>query len=103
MLYGREDELGLIDKMLDGARDSQSAAMVLRGDPGIGKTALLDGARVRATHMQVLTVRGVESESQLRLAGLRQLPLAGTVPHRRNPRAPGSSLARRPRTCGTHY
>ena len=73
MLYGREDELGLIDKMLDGARDSQSAATVLRGDPGIGKTALPDGARVRATHMEVLTVRGVESESQLPFAGLHRL------------------------------
>src|SRR5688572_2314752 len=59
--------------MLNGARGSQSAAMVLRGDPGIGKTALLEGARALATDMQVLTVRGVESESQLPFAGLHQL------------------------------
>jgi DNA-binding CsgD family transcriptional regulator len=73
MLYGRDDERATIGALLDGARASQSGALVLRGEAGIGKSALLEDARDRATDMHVLGARGVESESELPFAALHQL------------------------------
>jgi DNA-binding CsgD family transcriptional regulator len=73
MLHGREGERDLVEELLDGARNSRSGALILRGEAGIGKTALLEDARERASGMQVLSVRGVESESDLPFAGLHQL------------------------------
>jgi DNA-binding CsgD family transcriptional regulator len=73
MLYGREGERAAIDGLLAGARRSKSAALVVRGEAGIGKSALLEDARERATDMQILTARGVESESELPFAALHQL------------------------------
>jgi signal transduction histidine kinase len=65
----REDIVGL----LEAARASRSGALVVRGEPGVGKTALLDEARVLAVGAHVLSARGVESESELPFAGLHQL------------------------------
>ena len=62
-----------IGALLDGARASKSGAVVVRGEPGIGKTALLIDARERAFDMHVLSARGVESESELPFAALHQL------------------------------
>ena len=59
--------------MLEAARASKGGALVLRGEPGIGKSALLGDARDRAGDMQVLAARGVESESELPFAALDQL------------------------------
>ena len=73
MLVGRDRERAEIGRLLDAARGSQSGALVLRGEPGVGKTALLEDARERATDMHVLAARGVESESELPFAGLHQL------------------------------
>ena len=73
MLYGRDDERARIGELLDGARSSRSGVLVLRGEPGIGKTALLEDTLERATDMHVLSARGVESESELPFAGLHQL------------------------------
>ena len=73
MLYGRDAERALIGALLDAARASRSGALVLRGEPGAGKTALLEDARERAVGMQVLWARGVESESELPFAALQQL------------------------------
>jgi DNA-binding NarL/FixJ family response regulator len=73
MLYGREAERSLIGELLDGARESRSGVLVLVGEPGLGKSALLDDARERATDMRVLSSRGVESEAQLPFAALHQL------------------------------
>ena len=41
MLHGRDGEAAAVSALLDGARDGRSGALVLRGDAGIGKTALL--------------------------------------------------------------
>ena len=60
MLCGREAERARIGALLEAARDSQSGALVVRGDPGIGKSALLMDARA-ATGMHVLSARAVES------------------------------------------
>ena len=73
MLFGRDAERALIGALLDAARDSRSGALVLRGEAGVGKTALLEDARDRAADMHVLATRGVESESELPFAGLQQL------------------------------
>ncbi|PWU18516.1 MAG: LuxR family transcriptional regulator, partial [Candidatus Rokuibacteriota bacterium] len=73
MLYGRDAERARIGALLDAARSSQSGALVLRGEPGVGKSALLLDARERAADMHLLTARGVESESELPFAALHQL------------------------------
>ncbi|HWT23844.1 MAG TPA: ATP-binding protein, partial [Solirubrobacteraceae bacterium] len=73
MLYGREAERALIGALLDAARAARSGSLVLRGEPGAGKTALLEDTRERADDMHVVSARGVESESELPFAGLHQL------------------------------
>jgi DNA-binding CsgD family transcriptional regulator len=75
MLYGRDTERAVIGDLLDAARGSRSGALVLRGEPGVGKSALLLDARKRARDMHVLSARGVESESELPFAALHQLLL----------------------------
>jgi DNA-binding CsgD family transcriptional regulator len=73
MLVGRDAERARIGALLEAARASRSGALVVRGEPGIGKTALLEDAREQATDMQLLTARGVETETNLPFAGLHQL------------------------------
>jgi DNA-binding CsgD family transcriptional regulator len=73
MLLGRESECQAIDGLLAGARGSRSGVLVLRGEAGIGKTALLQRALAGAEGMRVLTGAGVEAESELPFAGLHQL------------------------------
>jgi DNA-binding CsgD family transcriptional regulator len=70
---GRESECEAIDGLLDAARASRSGALVLRGEAGIGKSALLDYAKRHADRMRVLTGVGVEAESELPFAGMHQL------------------------------
>ena len=74
MLYGRDSEIALLDGWL---RDlgERGRTLLLRGDPGIGKTALLDIAAgaARSRECRVLTVTGVECEAHLPFAGLHQL------------------------------
>jgi DNA-binding NarL/FixJ family response regulator len=73
MLYGRDVELLAIDSLLDGARSSQSGVLVVRGEPGVGKSALLDEAVTRAGGLRVLRAAGIETESQLAFAALHQV------------------------------
>jgi hypothetical protein len=73
MLVGRDSECRAIDALLDAARDSRSGALVLRGEAGIGKSALLTHAVQHADGMRVLTGVGVEAESELPFAGMHQL------------------------------
>lgn len=73
-LYGRHKEVADLDRLLDGARQGAGAALVLWGDPGIGKTALLDhAAEAAATDFTVLTCRGTRLESGLAFAALHEL------------------------------
>ena len=81
MLLGREAELARIHALLE-----QGGPLVLRGHPGIGKTALLDAARTMAGATTVLEARGIESESTLPFAALRDLlgpviEAADALPH----------------------
>jgi DNA-binding CsgD family transcriptional regulator len=73
MLLGREPELLAIDQAMAAARLGKSACLVIRGEPGIGKTVLLEYAVDRAASMRVLSARGVEFEAGLPFAGLHEL------------------------------
>ncbi|MEU4325551.1 helix-turn-helix transcriptional regulator [Nonomuraea dietziae] len=73
MLRGRTKETGTIDALLAAARRGTSGALVIRGEAGIGKTALLDHTASRADGMRVLRTTGVEAESELPYAGLSML------------------------------
>jgi DNA-binding CsgD family transcriptional regulator len=81
MLIGRDAELLHLERLLAGARTGASAVLVVRGEPGIGKSALLEGAAVAASGMRVLRARGVESEVELPFSGLHELlrPLLGAL------------------------
>jgi len=72
-LLGRDRECAAIDRLLDDARAGAGGALVVRGEAGIGKSALLDYARQRAAPMAVLSAVGVEAESDLAFAGLHGL------------------------------
>ncbi|NVI90858.1 AAA family ATPase, partial [Actinomadura sp. BRA 177] len=72
MLYGRNDEQARLTSLIDGAREQRrSGALVLRGEAGIGKSALL--AAAAAGVPRVLRVTGVAAESGIAFAGLNQL------------------------------
>ncbi len=73
MLYGRRDQLAAVDRLLEGMRSGQAGSLVLRGEAGIGKTALLDAAEEKAAGACVLRMTGVESEAELPFAGLHAL------------------------------
>src|SRR5919201_2063089 len=73
MLLGRSAECRRIDALLAAARAGESAVLVIRGEPGIGKSALLDYAAAAAGDAVVLRARGVESEVELPFAGLHEL------------------------------
>ena len=72
-LRDRRGERAAVDRVLDQARADSSAVLVVRGEPGIGKTALLDYAAGRALGFRVVRAWGVESEMELAFAGLHQL------------------------------
>ncbi len=72
-LAGRKAECARLDRLLADARVGQSAVLVLRGEAGIGKTALIGYAAERAAGCRVVRAVGVESEMELPFAGLHQL------------------------------
>ena len=85
MVIGRVAERAAIDDLLGAARAGRSGALVIRGEPGIGKSTLLKYAGQQATDMTVLSARGYESESEIPFAGLADLvrpvlPLLKTLP-----------------------
>src|SRR4029079_18154676 len=73
MLLGRTDERLALDRLLAEARNGRSGVLALVGEPGIGKTALLDYTTQQAEEMRVLRARGVESEAEIPFAGLADL------------------------------
>ena len=73
MLLGREPERERIERLVVEARAGASGVLVLRGEPGIGKSALLEHAAAAAGDATVLRVRGVESEVEVAFAGLSEL------------------------------
>src|ERR1700760_221651 len=73
VLRGRRDECAVLDGLLADARAGQSGVLVVRGDAGIGKTALLDYAIRSSSDIRVLRADGVEAEMELAFAALHQL------------------------------
>ncbi|HYA00417.1 MAG TPA: LuxR family transcriptional regulator [Candidatus Binatia bacterium] len=73
MLLGRGPELARIDRAVADAQRGVSSVLLLRGEPGIGKTALLQHALTQGAGMRVLSARGVEFEADVPFAGLHEL------------------------------
>jgi hypothetical protein len=72
-LIGRRSESDALDRLLEAVRAGEGRAMVVVGEPGVGKSALLDYAADRAAGFRVARVVGVQSEMELAFAGLHQL------------------------------
>ena len=73
MLKGRRNECDVLDRQLRSVRAGESAVLLLRGEAGIGKTALLQYVAERASGCRIVRVAGIESEMELAFAGLHQL------------------------------
>src|SRR4051794_13749534 len=70
---GRASERDALDGLLTRAREGESSALVIRGEAGIGKTALLRYAARQASGIRVVELMGVEAEMELPFAGIHQL------------------------------
>lgn len=73
VLFGRRSECAVLDGMLAQVRGGSSGVLILRGEAGVGKTALLDYAIRSAVDLRVVRVAPVESEMELPFAGLHQM------------------------------
>jgi DNA-binding CsgD family transcriptional regulator len=73
VLVGRTAELARIDALLEDARAGRGAVLVLTGEPGVGKSALLRAAAERASGLRVLRATGIEYEAELPFSGLHEL------------------------------
>ena len=95
VLFGRLGELDVLDQLTAGVQRGQSAVLVLRGEAGIGKTALLRQLAGRAAGFRVARATGVESEMELAFAGLHQLcgPLLGRLGALAEPQRRGLGVA----------
>jgi predicted ATPase len=78
---GRTSECEALDRLLENVRGGQSAVLVIRGEAGVGKTALLRYAARQASGFRVAHIAGVEAEMELPFAGLDQLcrPMLGQL------------------------
>ncbi|WP_163751740.1 ATP-binding protein [Mycolicibacterium helvum] len=72
-LLGRHREQKTLADLLDSIRQGRSGVLVIRGEPGIGKTALLDDALRKAVGIRTIHITGAESEMELPYAGLQQV------------------------------
>src|SRR5258706_4957993 len=73
MLRGRRSECEVLDRLLTAVRAGESPVLVVRGEPGVGKAALLEYVVGRASGCRVARAAGVQSEMELAFAGLQQL------------------------------
>jgi hypothetical protein len=73
VLRGRRTECTTLDHLVQAVRDGQSRVLVLRGEPGVGKTALLQHVLERSSGCRVARAVGVQSEMELPFAALHQL------------------------------
>src|SRR5271155_4392693 len=72
-LTGRRGECAVLDQLIDAVRAGRSRVLVVRGEPGVGKSVLLNYLAGRASGCRVVRAAGVESEMELAFAGLHQL------------------------------
>jgi DNA-binding CsgD family transcriptional regulator/tetratricopeptide (TPR) repeat protein len=73
MLLGRHTERKTLDRLLEAVRSGESRVLVVGGEPGVGKSALLEYVARRASGFRVARATGVQSEMELAFAGLHQL------------------------------
>jgi DNA-binding CsgD family transcriptional regulator len=94
-LFGRTGELEILGRLIANARSGRSAVLVVRGEPGIGKTELLGRLIEDAPDFGVARVVGFESEMELPFAGLHQLcaPMLGRLGSLAEPQRHGLSVA----------
>src|SRR3984885_14644152 len=101
-LTDRRGERGVLDQLIDAVRAGGSRVLVVRGEPGVGKSALLDYLAGRASGCLVVRAAGVESEMELGVAGLQQLlapvpdPLGGRAGPQQEPLRTASGLSSGP-------
>src|SRR5947208_15003695 len=81
VLLGRAGERQALDRLLDNVRGGQSAVLVIRGEAGVGKTALLHYCARQASGFRAARIAGAEAEMELPFAGLHQLcaPMLGRL------------------------
>jgi DNA-binding CsgD family transcriptional regulator len=93
-LVGRRSECEVLDRLVEGVQAGQSRVLVLRGEAGVGKTALLDYLAA-APGCRVAWASGVESEMELAFAGLHVLcaPMLGRLKHLPGPQRAALSTA----------
>src|SRR6476661_5801990 len=72
-LLGREREQTAIDRLVESARDGRGGVLVVHGEPGVGKTALLDDLVEKAGSLRIVRTAGVEGEMELPFAAVQQL------------------------------
>src|SRR6476469_6594673 len=72
-LLGRRREREVLTRLLEAARGGDGGVLVVHGEPGVGKTALLDWLVEEGRQMRVLRTVGVEGEMELPFAALQQL------------------------------
>jgi DNA-binding CsgD family transcriptional regulator len=70
---GREREVDFVTRLIQAARRGESTVLIVRGDPGVGKTTLIEHSVALAEDVRVLRAVGVESEMELPFAALHQL------------------------------
>ena len=94
-LIDRYAERGLLDSVLHDVRSGQSRVLVLHGDPGVGKSALMDYVARQAAGCRVVRAAGVECEMELAYAALHQLciPLLDRLDHIPAPQRDALSIA----------
>jgi DNA-binding CsgD family transcriptional regulator len=73
VLRGRRDESAVLDRLLESVRGGESRVLVVHGEAGVGKSALLGYVAERASGLRVARAAGVQSEMELAFAGLHQL------------------------------
>jgi DNA-binding CsgD family transcriptional regulator len=103
-LLGRQREQAVLERLLETAREGHGGVLVVHGDPGVGKTALLEYALQTAKDFRVVRASGVEGEMELDYAALQQLcsPLLALIERLPDPQrdalgvAFGLSLGRPP-------
>jgi DNA-binding CsgD family transcriptional regulator len=107
MLLGRERELQALAGVISAARSGMSAVLAIVGEPGIGKSVLLDEARAAADGFTVLQARGLELESRVPFGGLLELlrPALGRLGSIPAPQASalGRALALQPGPTGDRF
>ena len=72
-LFGRDRERGVLGRLLDGVRDGRGGVLVVHGEAGVGKSALLEYAEAAGRDVRIARTWGVEAEMELPFAAVQQL------------------------------